>query len=477
MPLRTLTPYVNGGWLPARRRVAEPVTAPYNGRVLARIVAGDDRDLSQAIDGARAGQLALAALTRRERALILERISELLGTERSALARLIAADAGKPITLALGEVDRAIVTFRLAAEEARRFGVAAYPADGDARGAGLHARVERFPLGIIAAISPFNFPLNLVAHKVAPAIATGNAVVLKPPPQAPLASFRLAELLIKAGLPAGAFQVLHLPIPIAERLATDPAFGMLSFTGSARVGWHLKSLAGRKKVVLELGGNAAVLLHEDAGPLDPLAQRIAWGAFAYAGQVCIKVQRLYVHAPVYRRFVRLLLEATRRIQVGDPGRPETLVGPLIDDDSLTRVQSWVAEAVEQGARVVLRGRRRGTVLGPTILTDTRPGMKIWKEEVFGPVLLVEPYRTWPQAIRLANATEYGLQAGIFTHDARRIEQAYRELAVGGVIVNDIPTLRLDHLPYGGIKASGFGREGVRSAMEEMTEPKLLLGRP
>jgi glyceraldehyde-3-phosphate dehydrogenase (NADP+) len=477
MPMRTLTPFLNGRWAPGRRRTAEPVRSPYDRRLLARIIAGDGRDLETAIDGARAGQRALAGLTRHERAMILERVSALLRQERSSLGRLIAADAGKPIALALGEVDRAIVTFRLAAEEARRFGVAGFPADGDPRGAGLQARVQRFPLGIIAAISPFNFPLNLVAHKVAPAIATGNAIVLKPPPQAPLASFRLAELLSKAGLPAGAFQVLHLPIPIAERLATDPAFAMLSFTGSARVGWHLKAIAGRKKVVLELGGNAAVLVHEDAGSLDALAQRVAWGAFAYAGQVCIKVQRLYVHQPIYRRFVRLVIEATRRIRAGDPRRPETLIGPLIDEDALTRVQSWVDEAVTQGGRVLLRGRRRGSVLGPTILTDTKPSMKVWKEEIFGPVLLIEPYRTWPQAIRLANATEYGLQAGIFTHDARRIEQAYRDLEVGGVIVNDIPTVRLDHLPYGGIKASGFGREGVRAAMEEMTEPKLLLGRP
>jgi glyceraldehyde-3-phosphate dehydrogenase (NADP+) len=477
MALRTLTPFVNGRWQPARRRAAEPVRSPYDGRLLARIVEGDAADLARAIEGARAAQGILAALTRHERAGILERVSAELVRERSPIARLIAADAGKPITLALGEVDRAVVTFRQAAEEARRFGVSGYPADGDARGAGLHARVERFPLGVIAAISPFNFPLNLVAHKVAPAIATGNAVVLKPPPQAPLATFRLAELVIRAGAPAGVFQVLHLPIPIAERLATDPAFGMLSFTGSARVGWHLKSIAGRKKVVLELGGNAAVLLHEDAGGLEQLAQRIAWGAFAYAGQVCIKVQRLFVHAPIYRRFVKLLIDATRAIRAGDPRRPETLIGPLIDEAALTRVQSWVAEAIGEGARALVRGRRRGRVLGPTILTETRPSMKVWKEEIFGPVLLVEPYRTWAQGIRLANDTEYGLQAGIFTHDARRIEQAYRELSVGGVIVNDIPTLRLDHLPYGGIKSSGFGREGVRSAMEEMTEPKLLLGRP
>ena len=477
MPVRILTPYVDGRWLPRRRRAAEPITAPFSGRVLARIVPADRRDLTTAVAGARRAQHELAALSRHARATILERTSRLLQTERTALARLVAVDAGKPLSLALGEVDRAGVVFRLAAEEARRFGVTGYPADADPRGGGLWARVERFPIGVIAAISPFNFPLNLVAHKVAPAIASGNAVVLKSPPQAPLASFRLAELLGRAGLPPGALQVLHLPIPLAERLATDSAFAMLSFTGSARVGWHLKSIAGRKRVVLELGGNAAVLVHSDADDLESLASRIAWGAFAYAGQVCIKVQRLYIHAPLYPRLLRLVVAATRKLRAGDPLRAGTVIGPLIDAAAITRVQAWIAEALAGGATALLRGRRRGAVLGATILKGTRPGMKVWQEEVFGPVLTVQPYRSWPEAIRLANTTEYGLQAGIFTHDTRRIEQAFREIEVGGVIVNDIPTLRLDHLPYGGVKASGFGREGVTAAMKEMTEPRLLLGRP
>jgi acyl-CoA reductase-like NAD-dependent aldehyde dehydrogenase len=263
---------------------------------------------------------------------------------------------------------------------------------------------------------------------------------------------------------------------VAERLATDDRFAMLSFTGSAAVGWHLKSVAGRKRVVLELGGNAAVLVHADAGDLDTLAARIAWGAFAYAGQVCIKVQRLYVHRPLYGRLMRRVIEATRALGRGSPLATGTVIGPMIDRASLTRVESWVSEALAGGAVALVRGRRRGSVLGPTVLARVTPSMKVWREEVFGPVLTVAPYRSWAEAIRLANATRYGLQAGIFTHDARRIEQAFRELQVGGVIVNDIPTLRLDHLPYGGIKDSGFGREGVEEAMRAMSEPKLLLGR-
>jgi glyceraldehyde-3-phosphate dehydrogenase (NADP+) len=251
---------------------------------------------------------------------------------------------------------------------------------------------------------------------------------------------------------------------------------MLSFTGSAKVGWHLKDVAGRKRVILELGGNAAVLVHSDAGNLDAIAARIAWGAFAYAGQVCIKVQRLYVHAPIYRRLVRRVVAATRRLRRGNPGRPETVIGPLIDSGAVTRVQSWIDEALAGGARALLRGARRGMVLGPTILTNVRRNMKVSCEEVFGPVLIVAPYRTWREGIRLANDSPYGLQAGIFTHETRRIREAFLGIEVGGLIVNDIPTLRLDHLPYGGVKSSGFGREGVEEAMLEMSEPRLLLVR-
>lgn len=477
MPVRVLTPYLNGGWTARRGRASEPVTAPFSGRRLAAIVPADARDLAAAIAGARTAQRTLAELPRYARAEILERTAALLREERTRLARLIALDAGKPVTLATAEVDRATTVFRLAAEEARRFGSAAFPADAEPRGAALRAVVERFPLGLIAAISPFNFPLNLVAHKVAPAFAAGNAVVLKPPPQAPLAAFRLAELLSRAGAPPGALQVLHLPIPLAERLASDPAFAMLSFTGSAKVGWHLKRVAADKRVVLELGGNAAVLVHSDAGDLPALAERLAWGAFAYGGQVCIKVQRVYVHAPLFRRLTRLVVTAARRLGVGDPLHPGTTIGPLIDPAALARVQEWIAEAVAAGAKAVLRGRRRGSVLGPTVLTAVTPEMKVWREEIFGPVLTISPYGSWREAIRLANDSPYGLQAGVYTHDARRIEAAFRGLNVGGVVVNDLPTLRLDHLPYGGMKASGFGREGVATAMAEMSQEKLLLLRP
>ena len=474
MPVRTYTPHLGGRFVPLGRRALEEVTAPFDGRRLARIAVGTSGDLDQAIAYAREGAARLQALSRRQRADFLARAAEALRRRQHEFAALIAADAGKPVTLAEAEVSRCITVLRLSAEEAPRFGVTAVSGDPDSRGAGRLGLVERVPVGLVAAISPFNFPLNLVAHKVAPALATGNAVVLKPPPQAPLAAFHLTELLTECGAPPGALQVLHLPIPIAERLARDEAFALLSFTGSAKVGWHLKSVAGRKRVVLELGGNAATIVHSDVEDLPEVAARIAWGAFAYAGQVCIKVQRLLVHRPIYRRFVNRVMEAARALKNGDPGDSATVIGPMIDDGAVDRVTTWVREAVAGGATPLLQGRRRGRLLGPTILEGARRDMKVVAEEVFGPVLTVAPYGTWREALALANASRYGLQAGVYTNDQRRIFDAFRTLEVGGVIINDLPTFRLDHLPYGGVKASGFGREGIRSAMETMTEERVMI---
>lgn len=469
-----LLPWINGRPAQRRRRATEPVTRPWDRRELTRIALATPRDFDEALAGATRACAVMRALPAHARQAILLRTADLLRRDREWLGRLIADDAGKPVTLALGEIDRAIQTFTVAGEELLTFGGDHPPADTDPRGEGYVALTRRVPVGPIAAISPFNFPVNLIAHKVAPAIAVGSAVVLKPPPQAPLAAFHLAGLLHEAGLPPGAFQVLHLPIPLAERLATDPGFPMLSFTGSPAVGWHLKTVAGRKRVVLELGGNAAAVVHEDAADLAAIAGRIAWGAFAYAGQVCIKVQRLFVHAPIHRRFVRAVVAATRTLGVGDPQDPATVIGPLIDDAAVERVQTWIREAVEEGARPLLRGRRKDRVLGPTILTDVHRDSKVSCREVFGPVLTVAPYRTWEEALDLVNDTEFGLQAGVFTRDAGRVFTAFDRIEAGGVIANDIPTLRLDHLPYGGVKSSGFGREGVGAAMREMTEGRLLL---
>ena len=474
MPLDTCTPWIAGRSVGTRGRRLETVRGPFDGRPLARIAIATGADLDAAITAARAAFAELKVWPRHARRDLLDRVARAVSADRRGLAGLLAADCGKPVTQALGEVDRAAQTFSFAADEARRFGGELIPMDVDPRATGMTGLVQRFPVGPISAISPFNFPLNLLAHKLAPAIAVGSAVVVKPPPQAPLAAFRLARILADCGAPPGACNVLPMDIAVAERLATDPAFALLSFTGSAKVGWHLKSVAGKKKVILELGGNAAAVVHEDAPDLDWVAERLALGAFAYAGQVCIKVQRILVHRAVWRRFVRRFLEASADLKAGDPADPKTVVGPMIDAAALDRVQAWVREAETGGARVLLRGRRRGSVLRPTVLTDVTPRMKVECEEVFGPVATLTPYRDWNAALARVNRSVYGLQAGIFTADLRRALAAFAALDVGGVIVNDFPTLRVDHYPYGGVKDSGLGREGVRYAMEEMSEPRMLV---
>jgi glyceraldehyde-3-phosphate dehydrogenase (NADP+) len=472
-PTPELTPWINGAAIAAGDRARDVIAFPFTGRPAVTAVQGTGPDLDAAITAAQGGFARLRALPRHARRDILSRTAEGLTRERDALARELAESCGKPVTQALGEVDRAIMTFSLAADEARRFGGEMVPLDVDPRTAGYTGLVHRFPVGPISAITPFNFPLNLLAHKVAPAIAVGSALVVKPPPQCPQLAFRLGRILADAGLPAGAYNVLHLPIAVAERLATDPRFAMLSFTGSPVVGWHLKQVAGHKKVALELGGNAAAVVHEDAGDLDWVAQRLALGAFAYAGQVCIKVQRLLVHQPIYQDFVGRLVAATDRLTCGDPLDPKTVVGPMIDGAAADRVESWTREAVQAGATTLLAARREGTVLTPALLADVPRDAKVSCREIFGPVSIVAPYRTWDEAMAAVNDSEFGLQAGVFTHDVTRIFEAFNRLEVGGVIANDFPTLRVDNYPYGGVKDSGFGREGVRYAMEDMSEPRML----
>ena len=471
---RLLAPWINGAEVAPGSRVRTDVLAPFTGQVAATAVEGTAADLEAAIVAAEAGFRAMRALPRHARRDLLTRVAEALTRDRQALGEELAVSCGKPIGQALGEVDRAILTFSLAADETRRFGGEVIPLDVDARTVGYSGMVERFPVGPISAITPFNFPLNLLAHKVAPAIAVGSALVVKPPPQCPQMAFRLGALLAECGLPAGGYNVLHLPIPVAEGLATDPRFAMLTFTGSPTVGWHLKQVAGRKKVCLELGGNAAAVVHEDAGDLDWVAQRLALGGFAYAGQVCIKVQRVLVQEAIYREFVPRFVKACGALPCGDPLDPKVVVGPMIDAAAADRVQSWTEEAVRAGAEVLLAGRREGNVLTPAVLAGVPADAKVSCREVFGPVSIVAPYRTWDDALAMVNDSEFGLQAGVFTHDVNRIQQAFRALEVGGVIANDFPTLRVDNYPYGGVKASGFGREGVRYAMEEMSEPRMLV---
>jgi glyceraldehyde-3-phosphate dehydrogenase (NADP+) len=469
-----LTPWINGTHLPLDGRGTDPVRNPFTDQTAVLAAQGTSEDLEAAIQAAEAGFKAMRALPRLARRDLLVRVADALTRERQSLATDLAVSCGKPITQSLGEVDRAIMTFSLAADEARRFGGEMVPLDVDSRTVGYTGLVHRFPVGPISAISPFNFPLNLLAHKVAPAIAVGSALVVKPPPQCPQLAFRLGRILSECGLPSGAYNVLHLPIPVAERLATDPRFAMLTFTGSPTVGWHLKNIAGKKKVCLELGGNAAAVVHEDVGDLDWTASRLAMGAFAYAGQVCIKVQRLLIHRPIYDRFVEKLVAASAALPCGDPLDPRTVVGPMIDKAAADRVQSWTEEAIAAGARVLLPCKRSGNVLTPGLLSEVPRQAKVSCKEIFGPVSIVAPYDDWAEAMSQVNDSDFGLQAGVFTRDVNRIFQAFQALEVGGVIANDFPTLRVDNYPYGGVKDSGFGREGVKYAMEEMSEPRMLV---
>jgi glyceraldehyde-3-phosphate dehydrogenase (NADP+) len=385
----------------------------------------------------------------------------------------MAQEAGKPIRAARTEVERSIFTFTIAAEESARIEGEYLSLDWQQYTAGRWGIVRRFPLGPIAGITPFNFPLNLVAHKVAPAIASGCPIILKPAPQTPLSSLLLAEAVEQAGLPDGAFNVLPLSNEDAGLLVTDDRIKLISFTGSARVGWDIKRRAGKKKVVLELGGNAGVIVHGDADiPL--AAERCVAGGFGYAGQTCISVQRILVERSAYGKFRDLLLAGVRQLTMGDPMDEATDVGPLIRESDAIRASEWVQQAIQDGATLLCGGKRHGSMLEPTVLTGTRPDMKVNCEEVFAPVVTVEAYDEFSQALRQINESPYGLQAGLFTRDVNRIFQAYEELEVGGLIAGDVPSFRIDHMPYGGVKDSGLGREGLRYAIEEMTEPKLLV---
>lgn len=462
---------LNGRWVGDGTRVSIP--SPFDGREVGSVIRPTRAHLDEAISGSVAGLESMRGIKAHERQRILRATARAIEAERESFARLIAREAGKPIKAARVEVDRAVFTFTLAAEEALRLPGEYIPMDvmpGSDRKYGI---VRRFPAGPVAAITPFNFPLNLVAHKVAPAVACGCSVVLKPAPQTPLTALKLAQLLQEAGLPAGGLQVLPLANEDAAPLIEDERLKVLSFTGSAAVGWQLKARAGKKRVLLELGGNAAVLVHDDAD-VEHAATRCAAGGFVYAGQSCISVQRIFVQEHVYPRFVEALVAQVKALKCGDPLDEATDVGPLIRKSDAERVEQWIREAAAQGAQVRCGGGRQGSIVEPTVLTGTRPEQKVNCEEVFGPVVTVEPYDMFAEAVNRVNDSRYGLQAGVFTQDEGRIAQAFERLEVGGVIVNEVPTFRADHMPYGGVKDSGLGREGVRYAIEEMTERRILV---
>ncbi len=412
-------------------------------------------------------------LSSMERSRALHHIEDGIRTRREELARVIARESGKPIRDALGEVDRAILTFRLGAEEAERITGETIPLDLNAVSRGRVGITRRFPVGPVAAISPFNFPLNLAAHKIAPAIAAGCSIVLKPPSRDPLTMLTVAEIIDETGLPPGAVSILPMSRELGDRLVEDDRFRLLSFTGSPSVGWAMKARAGRKKVVLELGGNAGAIVDATAD-LDWALKRTLMGAFSYSGQVCVSVQRLFVHASIWDAFMDRFVEGARALSVGDPMDPETQLGPMVDAGSAQRTQRWVDEAIAAGGRALSGGRADGQAYPATVLVDVPRDAKVCSMEAFAPVVVAFPFDDFERVIEAVNDSAFGLQAGVFTNDLANTWRAFEELQVGGVIINDVPTYRIDNMPYGGVKDSGLGREGVRFSIEDMTEIRILV---
>jgi acyl-CoA reductase-like NAD-dependent aldehyde dehydrogenase len=451
------------------------VRSPWDQGLVGRVTVATRADARQAVNHAAASLRRTRALPRWKRREILEDVAAALIEQKERFAQLIVAEAGKPVRLARAEVDRAVLTFKTAAEEAVRLGGESLPLDLSEGNEGRWGLLQRFPVGPILAITPFNFPLNLVAHKLAPAMAAGCPVILKPAPQTPFTALALGEVILKAGWPPEALAVLPLSdIDTAWLAEKEDRIKLVSFTGSAKVGWELKVHSGRKRVLLELGGNAALIVHSDWPDLDEAAILTVHAAFGYSGQSCISLQRVFVERTVFQTFLWKVVEHTTKLIAGNPSEEATEVGPLIRHSDAERVESWIKEAASMGAKLVAGGERHGSTVTPAILTGTKPGMKVRDEEVFGPVVVIEPYDDFEQALADVNHSRYGLQAGMLTRDAGRILTAYRELEVGALIIGDTPSWRLDHMPFGGIKDSGLGREGIRSAIEEMTEPRMLV---
>lgn len=448
------------------------VRSPQSGELLAKVAKAGAREIERAIAGAAESFGETRRLPAHRRAQVLRIIEEEVRRRRAEYVSTIVAEAGKPRRYAEGEVDRGLTTLRLACEEATRISGEVVPVDIEQRGEGAFCAVKRFPVGPVAAITPFNFPLNLALHKIAPAIASGNPVVFKPSPRTPMTADLLARAVESSGWPAKAFSLVHADPPVARALWTDSRIRCVSFTGSDSVGWKIKQESSEKKVILELGGNAAAIVCADADIRDA-AEKLSVASFAYAGQVCIKAQRLLVAREVWQPFLDAFLEAARRVEPADPDEDGTVLGPMIDEEAARRVETWIEEARRAGAKILLEPRRDGSRLWPVVAADVPAGEKIREREVFGPVATVESFTTLEEAVARANDTRYGLQASVFTRDIATVFRAFEGLEVGGVIVNEAPTLRIDNFPYGGTKASGFGREGVRYAIEEMTEPKTL----
>lgn len=464
---------VGGRWEEGTAGMLE-VRSPFDGAPVAHVARAGADQLAAAAGGAATAAPAMAALSPSVRADILERAAALLRARREDAVGRLVAEAGKPVMLARIEADRAVDVLADSAHVARYPRLEARDLGGFASGTGRLALVKRVPVGPVLAITPFNFPLMLVAHKLGPAVAAGCPVVLKPASQTPSPALLLAEVLLEAGLPPQGLSVLPAASADMEPLVRDPRFRLLTFTGSMEVGWALKRTAWDRRVALELGGNAAAIIEPDAGDLAEVARRLAFGAYAFAGQSCISVQRVLVHEAVWEPFREEMAAATRAVPAGDPGDEQTVCGPLVDATNAERVSRWIDWAVEAGGRLLAGGARAGNVVTPALLEGVPADQPVVADEVFGPVAVLQRYRHLEEALEVVNTSRYGLQAGVFTSDLGKVRRAWDVLEVGGVIQGDMPTWRSDPMPYGGVKASGTGREGPASAVLEMTEERLLV---
>jgi glyceraldehyde-3-phosphate dehydrogenase (NADP+) len=472
LSLPSLRPFlIAGKWQESEQRV--PVINPYSGEHFTEVCQAQSHHIEQAIQAAEAASIPFKKLSSYARAQALSQLTTLLTERQEEFAQIICLEAGKPISDARREVGRAINTFDLASEEAKRIPGNVVPLDlspGMEQHVGM---IRRFPIGPVLGITPFNFPLNLVVHKVAPCLAVGNPIVIKPAPQTPLTALLLGEIMLELDLPPGTISIVPCDNHLAEQMVTDDRFRALSFTGSASVGWALKAKAGKKRVILELGGNAGVIIEPDAN-LKKVAPRCVTGGYSYSGQTCISVQRIFVHNQIYGEFSNLLVEQVCTLRTGDPQQDQTIVGPLINDSALSRVEAWIGEATSNGAHILTGSGRQGNIIEPTVLDHVQSHMKVFSQEVFAPIVTLTKYQNFAEALALLNDSPFGLQAGVFTNDIQKIFHAYQDLEVGSVLANEIPTFRADHMPYGGIKDSGIGREGVQYAIEELTDLKLLV---
>lgn len=463
--------YLGGSFIETSKKLN--VTNPFSGSVFAETYLASGDDLDAAIKKAEDVKDELKNLPSYKRYEILMQIANEIKNNREHLASVLCRESAKPIRYALGEIDRAAQTFIIAAEESRRLPKEYISLDWTPPGEGKEGIVKYFPIGLVAGIAPFNFPMNLAVHKIAPAIASGCPIILKPASSTPLSTLELAKIIDKTALPKGAVSILPMDRKTGNQLVTDERFKLLSFTGSPVVGWEMKKNSGKKKTILELGGNAAVIITESADLKTALPKCIVSG-FAYSGQICIHAQRFYVHENIFETFSREFIEAAKKLKQGDPENKETDVAQMIDEENAKRVEAWISEAVQQGAKILLGGTRNQSYMEPSVLTNTNKQMKVCSEEVFGPVVTIEKYKTFSEAVGLINDSVFGLQAGVFTNNATEIDQAFNTIEAGGVIINDVPSFRVDHMPYGGVKDSGLGREGVKYAIMDMMEARVLV---